>query len=224
MLPFKPKIIVVFISLSLTLLGCSSLSTGKKDRPPQEEPAAVGQSRQQGDKPAAPNTPESKAQQQFDAGLKALQAGRDQEAERIFVELTKTFPTMPGPYTNIGFIYQRTNRLDAAQQAFSKAVELNPANKVAYNNLGIVYRNLGRFDDARNAYEKALQADPAYAPAHLNLAILYDIYLNDLAKALEHYERYKQLVPAEEKQVAAWIADLKQRGVPSEKQPTGAQP
>jgi hypothetical protein len=37
------------------------------------------------------------------------------------------------------------------------------------------------------------------------------VYLKQPALALKHYERYRQLAPADNARVAVWIADLKQR-------------
>jgi Flp pilus assembly protein TadD len=82
---------------------------------------------------------------------------------------------------------------------------------VAYNHLGVVLRQRGQFEQARQSYETAIRINAAYASAHLNLGILNDLYLQDLATALRHYQRYQVLTGDSDKQVAKWIIDLERR-------------
>jgi len=91
------------------------------------------------------------------------------------------------------------------------ALAANPADAVALNRLGVAYRRLGRFDEARAAYEQAIAADPASADAECNVAILFDLYLDDPATALPHYERYQALTAEADARVGAWVAELRNR-------------
>ena len=101
--------------------------------------------------------------------------------------------------------------LEKAESTLSALVAAQPNLATAQNNLGIVYRQRGEFKNAESAYKAALSADPDNANAHLNLGILYDIYLQQPAQALTHYERFQALSKESDKEVALWIADLKQR-------------
>jgi tetratricopeptide (TPR) repeat protein len=82
---------------------------------------------------------------------------------------------------------------------------------VLNNQLGIAYRKAGRFADARAAYERAIATDPAFADAECNLGILLDLYLDDPAAALPHYERYQALAGDADTRAAAWLAELRTR-------------
>jgi tetratricopeptide (TPR) repeat protein len=96
-------------------------------------------------------------------------------------------------------------------ESIESALAANPADAAALNRLGIAYRRLGRFEDARAAYGQAIAADPLSADAECNLAILLDLYLDDPAAALPHYERYQALTGEADPRVAAWLAELKTR-------------
>jgi tetratricopeptide (TPR) repeat protein len=116
----------------------------------------------------------------------------------------------PGRYARI----EREAGADSALQdvaALEVAASAVPADAAALNRLGIAYRQHGRFADASASYERAIAADPGLADAQCNLAILLDLYLDDPAAALPHYERYQSLTGAADPRVTAWLAELRTR-------------
>ncbi len=151
------------------------------------------------------------AKQTYAQAINAVKAGRDNEALRLFTGLTRAYPDFAAGYTSTGLIYLKQEKLVAAEQAFNQAITLNPADAVAYNHLGVVLRQRGQFEEARQAYENALRINAAYATAHLNLGILNDLYLQNLATALQHYQHYQALTGDTDQQVAKWIVDLERR-------------
>jgi len=189
--------------------GCATPSGERRGSAPAATKAA-----------AAVEAPVSPAlQQAYDQALAHIKAGRNKEAEQALLALTQRAPELSGPYANLGIIYNRSGRTKEAIEALNRAIQLNPRRAVYYNELGIIYRQEGKFEDARGAYRKALDADPDYALAHLNIAILYDLYLLDPKEALPHYQRYQQLLPAEDAVVVKWIIELQRRLRPAESKP-----
>jgi regulator of sirC expression with transglutaminase-like and TPR domain len=53
----------------------------------------------------------------------------------------------------------------------------------------------GQPEKAKVVFEAVLAINEADPVAHKNLGIIYAHYLNDPAKAVEHYKRYLELAP-----------------------------
>jgi Tfp pilus assembly protein PilF len=137
----------------------------------------------------------------------------DQQYDQAIELLEKVIEKSPGvtaPYINIAIAYMQLGKLEKAEANLKTALSLVPDHPVACNEYGLLCRTTGRFAEARALYEKALLRFPDYYPLHRNLGILCDLYLNDLACALQHYEIYSEAKPGD-KQVKAWIADLRAR-------------
>lgn len=161
--------------------------------------------------PAARSEPGKIVKVQFEQAIAFMQAGKDKEASALFSNITELDPKLASPHTNLGILYYREDKTQEAETAFKKALELDDKDYVAANYLGMIYRAQGRFSDAEAAYKQALAAKPDYGYAHLNLAILYDLYLDNLPKALDHYQQYQQISGDSNQQLKGWLADLQQR-------------
>ncbi|MGA8146450.1 MAG: tetratricopeptide repeat protein [Gallionellaceae bacterium] len=148
---------------------------------------------------------------QFQQAIAFMRAGKDREATALFANIAKLDPALASPHTNLGILFYREAKLDQAEAAFKDALRLDAKDYVAANYLGMIYRQQGRFSDSEAAYLQALRAKPDYGYAHLNLAILYDIYLDNLPRALDHYQEYQRISGDSDQQLAGWLADLRQR-------------
>lgn len=105
-------------------------------------------------------------------------------------------------------------------ELLDRALAANPHNYYALNLRALLAREQGQFAEAAAVYQQALAAYPGFAEAHLNLAILQDLYLQQPAKAAQHYHWYQGLLtlapqgqPANPNSelVAKWLADLERR-------------
>ncbi len=202
---------LAIVMASISLAGCTAFTLVPEEAsapvpmPVKAEPPVA--------KPAQTEPPvNAESRQMYQQALTALGAGRYPEAERALLAVIRREPELAGPRANLGILYARTGHPAQAFESLQQAIRLNPDRAVYYNELGMVSRREGRFDEARSYYAKALALDPNYAYAHLNIGILYDLYLQDTAKAMQHYQRYRELMPSEAGTVTKWIADLQQRG------------
>lgn len=151
----------------------------------------------------------AEAQRRFSVALEHLKQNRLSPAESRFSSLTRDYPSLSGPWLNLGLVYQRKDRTALAQAQFKKAIEVNRSNLSAYNQLAISLRKEGRFAEAEQQYKAALAVWANHSESHRNLAILYDLYMGRSADALVHYERAWEL--AQDKSVKIWMLDLKRQ-------------
>jgi Flp pilus assembly protein TadD len=150
-------------------------------------------------------------QQRYQQALATLKSGDADRALALLLTLSEDAPDKPYLFTNLGLAYFRLQRAELAEQAFTEAVARNPNDAVAHNHLGILLRRKGQFQDALAQYQRAIEIDADYAGAHLNLGILFDLYLQDLDKALQQYQKYRSLTDAQSAQVDGWIVDIERR-------------
>jgi len=144
---------------------------------------------------------------------RAIAMMKDQDYGQAIDILEKIIEKSPGvtaPYIDIAIAYRLIGKSEKAEEHLKAALQLVPDHPVASNEYGLLCRKAGRFADARAIYENAIARFPGYYPLHRNLGILCDLYLDDPAGALEHYEIYSE-AKSEDKQVKVWIADLRAR-------------
>lgn len=157
--------------------------------------------------PAVPNAVAAR----FRDAVAAAGRGDDAAAQAGFDAVAKDAPSLAGAPLNLGVLHARAGRWPEAEAALVEATKRNPQSPAAFSQLGLVYRELGKFGDAEQAYRRALDLDPNNGRAHRNLGVLLDLYLQQPAEALAHYETALSLQGGEDKQISAWIAELKQR-------------
>lgn len=149
----------------------------------------------------------------FDRAAAAMQEGPQEDALELLDDLAADYPTLSGPWVNLGILHAAAGRDEEAEAAFMRAIEVSPQHAIAHAELGIVLRRQGRFAEADAAYREALALDPEYALAWRNRGVLLDLYMGRPAEALECYERYLELVGGmnADEQVARWVAELRLR-------------
>lgn len=150
------------------------------------------------------------AQTLYEQATAAMASGDMIDAELRFQSFLLQYPDYPGAHVNLAIIFGERGDDSAAEGSLTDALIIDPQYPPALNQLGMLLRRQGKFNEAASAYERAISASPDYALAHYNLGVLNDLYLKRLDVALQHYERYQELV-GEDEQVTRWIADIKRR-------------
>lgn len=150
------------------------------------------------------------AQTLYEQAIAAMASGDTIDAELRFQSFLLQYPDYPGAHVNLAIIFGERGDDAAAEGSLTDALIIDPQYPPALNQLGMLLRRQGKFSEAASAYERAISASPDYALAHYNLGVLNDLYLKRLDVALQHYERYQELV-GEDEQVMRWISDIKRR-------------
>ena len=141
--------------------------------------------------------------------------GKPDDAAAIWTDLGTRAPALAAPAYNLCLLTMRRGQWPQALGQLEAARARKDGDAKVLDALGITYRNLGRFRDAEAAYRASLEAEPDRAASHRNIGVLLDLYLQQPAEALPHFERYMALTGAPDKQVSGWIAELKQRVAPA---------
>lgn len=210
------QLAIVLLALIITACAGPSKKTGKPEATPEPEATATeGDGANNGfvvlPNPYVPGEVPPQAVNEHKKIIALMQAKKWNEAEGALQIMTTTFPSLSGPYINLGVVYTQLGQLDEAEKALLFAIDTNPQNMDAYTQLGFVYREQGKFAQAEENYLKALAIWPHHLPSAMNLGILYDLYMGRLQDALKYYELSQNIKGGDDRQLKGWIADISRR-------------
>jgi tetratricopeptide (TPR) repeat protein len=103
------------------------------------------------------------------AGTKLLDQGKIEAAIAEFEKAVAVDPTYIPAQLNLGYGYERANRIDDAVNVYRKTITLDPSSFFAHNNLGVLYDRKGLYDQAIAEFQNALKARPGDPMTQKNL-------------------------------------------------------
>ena len=115
------------------------------------------------------------AWQYFDKAYRCQNAGKLDEAARLYTLSIKTYPTAEA-YTFRGWTYSFTGQLDEAIKECRKAIEVDPDFGNPYNDIGAYLIQKGQLDKAIPWLKKAMKAPryDSYCFPHVNLGRIWE--------------------------------------------------
>ncbi|MFO7143112.1 hypothetical protein B9T16_16470 [Arthrospira sp. PCC 8006] len=99
-----------------------------------------------------------------------LEEGKFDEAIAKCQQVIQQQPEWVMAYKTLGLALQKSNRLEAAENAYKKAINLDPNLVAAYGNLGSLYAQQGRWEEAETTLKQAISIDPNFRGVYRNLA------------------------------------------------------
>ena len=111
------------------------------------------------------------AEARFLIGLTLAEAGRADEAQAVFLELTGDYPDLPEPHNNLAVLYAAKGEYALARDSLLVAIGAHPSYATAHENLGDIYARM-----AGLAYGKALEIDADNQTARVKLAMVRELF------------------------------------------------
>jgi len=107
----------------------------------------------------------------IERGLHALDAGRDDEARRLFEAALRLDPDNLVTLNGLGLLALRAGSTAKAESYFREGLRRDRNADGLANNLGLALSDLGRHAEAERAYRRALAVRPGFTVARFNLAV-----------------------------------------------------
>lgn len=193
-----PHRILLTFSILLTIVSCAQVPKVETTKP-ATQPVVERDS----------NAITLDDEREYRLGIEAISTRDYDQAKFIFKRFIKKNPNLSGAYINLALIEFKQGKYDQADWLSGIAIDLNPKQASAYNLRAQIHLKKGKFHKARDYYLKAININPGYARAHYNLALLYDIFLQEIGLAIEHYSTYLSLLDKEDENTRDWINHLK---------------
>jgi tetratricopeptide (TPR) repeat protein len=132
----------------------------------------------------------------FEEGVRALKAGKLDEAEKAFRGVLAKDPGSAPVHNNLGIVLQGRRQHEKAIGEFREAKRLDPRYVAPRILLGASLLALGRVGDARKELERAVKLAPKEPLARLQLAKVHE-RAGDWMAAVEQYQALVERKPGE---------------------------
>ncbi|BAY40904.1 TPR repeat protein [Nostoc sp. NIES-2111] len=166
-------------------LACEATLSNAEQKPRQKQAQKIAQF-------ADPQQERSQLIQQANA---LFSQGDFQGAEENLCKFLKRYSDDAFGHFQLGNVFFRSKKFEAAISAYREAIRLKPQYAVAYNAVGMVFASQNRWSEAIAEYQKALEINLDYGDALTNLALAFwqtnkkDEALVSLEKAINIFKK-----------------------------------
>ncbi|MGM0381238.1 MAG: tetratricopeptide repeat protein [bacterium] len=129
-------------------------------REEKERPRIVRKEKESAEDTALNTTGKSRAREKSKQALAAFNAGRLEEATKLFEEALEFSPENVEYLSNLATVHFHRENFQQAKDYYQRAIEIAPEDLPANIGLGVVYFQLGKKQQARKQFERVLEIDP----------------------------------------------------------------
>ncbi|OYP33830.1 tetratricopeptide repeat protein [Rhodopirellula sp. MGV] len=127
-------------------------------------------------------------------GWKVHQAGKIDEALRVYQHVIKQAPRNPEAHVYLGIALFDQRRYQESVASYRQAISLKEHFPIAWNNLGNSLRMVGDVDESDKCFGKALSMDQKYLSVYKNRGTLW-IWSGEVERGLAWYEKGLEIAP-----------------------------
>lgn len=149
----------------------------------------------------------------FQSAIADLEQKNPKSAEASLQSLLREREDIAELWLNLALSQYQQQDYAEAEKILAKVLVAFPRVEQGHNMAGLIAVEKGEFKQAQQHYQEALRLNPSYPNALYNMALLQDVYLQDIASAIEYYNRYLAEVKDDEA-TKAWVENLVQSQKP----------
>jgi tetratricopeptide (TPR) repeat protein len=129
----------------------------------------------------------SRSEDLYRMAVQSHQAGRLDEAEKLYRGILANDPKHVGSLNGLGALAMHQARFDAAVKYFNAVLCIDETVPETHNNLGLALLKQGKPQAAAQACLRALELRPQYPEAHNSLGLALQ-HMNNHEEAIRHFE------------------------------------
>lgn len=137
-----------------------------------------------------------------------LQSQSYEKALPLLMEIAAANPGYADVWGNYALALYGVKRYEDADKTIQQALALEPNSAELFDLAGLILVAMGHYKSAENAHIQAIKVKPECASCHYNLALLFDIYYQDLARAITQYQAYLNNIATTDENTQAWVEEL----------------
>ena len=147
--------------------------------------------------------------EQYQRALNKLEEKEPKTAEGFLQSLVRERGDVAELWVNLALSQYHQAKWQTAEKTVDQTLMLFSRIPQAHNLAGLLAVQKGEFKKAEQHYLKAIAIDAEYTNALFNMALLQDVYLRNIASAVDYYNRYLQHAQDDEA-TKSWVDNLTQ--------------